>query len=161
VIKNIVIAINLLLVLVLGIYLLYDRQNSKKGYVINQRIFDGFKGKKELEAKLNQVKLLNKQKLDSLAVAIQKEKNNTRLALMYQDLLKSSQLQEEELSAKYTTDIWKHINESVAVFGKKEGYDFIFGASGDGGLMYANEANDITEKVVTYLNRQYGNAINE
>lgn len=159
--KNFFVVLNLLLLTVLSVYLLYDRQNSRKGYVMNQQVFDEFNGKKELEIKLNQVKSVNKKRLDSLAVLIAKEKNNNGLAVTYQDLLRTSQLQEQELSAKYTADIWKYINQNLAAFGKEEGYDFIFGASGDGGLMYANEVNDITEKVVKYLNKQYEKGINE
>ena len=158
--KNVFVVLNLVLVTVLAIYLLYDRQNSKKGYVMNQQVFDEFKGKKELERKLDQVKLLNKKKLDSLAVLIEKEKDNSALAAMYYDMLRTSQLREQELSAKYTADIWKYINHNLAAFGKDEGYDFIFGASGDGGLMYADEVNDITKNVVKYLNEQYENGIN-
>ena len=68
---------------------------------------------------------------------------------------------EEELTARYTSDIWKHINEGIAEFGKAEGYDFIFGASGNGGIMYADEANDITDRVVTYINLRYNNGVKE
>jgi outer membrane protein len=144
-----------------AVYVLYDRHNSKKGYVINQKIFEGFSGTNELEQKLNKIKIVNKRKLDSLFVVVESEKNNKGLAVMYQDLLRSSQLQEQDLSAKYTSEIWRHINDGIADFGKQEGYEFIFGASGNGGIMYANDVNDITEDIVSYLNARYGKAVNE
>ena len=159
--RNFFIIINFLLVALLGAYVIYDWLNSRKGFVINQTVFEKFEGKKELELRLSQVKLVNQKKLDSLLVLVKKEKNNKGLADMYDDLLRSSQLQEEDLSARYTSDIWRHINDGIAVFGKDEGYDFIFGASGNGGIMYANEANDITEQVVEFINTRYNKGVNE
>ena len=64
-------------------------------------------------------------------------------------------VEQQELSSRYTADIWKRINHYVSDYGKTEGYDFIFGATGDGGLMYANDVNDITDEVILYLNKKY------
>jgi outer membrane protein len=40
-------------------------------------------------------------------------------------------------------------------YGKKHGYDFIYGAQGSGNLMYANGQKNITDEVLKYINERY------
>ena len=47
------------------------------------------------------------------------------------------------------------INDYVKEYGKKKGYDIIFGASGSGNVMYASEASDLTEDVLKGLNAEF------
>ena len=49
--------------------------------------------------------------------------------------------------------IWKEINAKVTEYGKEKGIDFILGAKGDGTIMYANEAKEITKEIIEYINK--------
>jgi outer membrane protein len=147
--------VNLILVLAIGVYVLFYFEPQKKAYVINQRVFDEFKGKQELEEKLIQLKNSHKITLDSMMTEIQQRPGSRELLNQYQQTLKIFEIQQQELSNSYTADIWKRINQYVSEYGKSAGYDFIFGATGDGGLMYANDVNDITDEVINHINKKY------
>ncbi len=90
--------------------------------------------KKEME--LKQELLANKQQqLNNYQQAIQK------------------QIQEED--QKMTQTVVNDINTYVKEYGKSHGYPIIFGAGGNGNIMYAEDASDLTEKVLEGLNAQY------
>jgi outer membrane protein len=147
--------VNLVLVLLIGGYLIMGNKSGKKAYVLNQKVFDEFAGKKELEQKLLAMKSAHKAVLDSMVTMIQKKSNDQAMVAQYQQMLQQYQQEDQDVSARYTSDIWKRINEYISTYGKEHGYDFIFGATGDGNLMYANDANDITDEVITYINARY------
>ncbi|GAB1856187.1 OmpH family outer membrane protein [Flavobacteriaceae bacterium MHTCC 0001] len=90
--------------------------------------------KKELE--LKQQLLSNKQQqINNYQQAIQK------------------QIQEEDKKATQT--VINDINDYVKEYGKKHGHNIIFGASGGGNIMYADEASNLTEDVLTGLNTEF------
>lgn len=149
--KTYLLVINLLLVAGIAVYVAVTRE--KKAYILNQQVFNEFKGKQELENQLSALQKTHKTWLDSVSARIQNGDN--ALIKTYQENAANFQLEENELSEKYTADIWKQINLYIADFGKEKGYDFIFGASGNGSLMYASDANNITAEVTTYINSRY------
>ena len=63
------------------------------------------------------------------------------------------QIQEED--QKMTQTVVNDINDFVKEYGKKHGYSIIFGASGSGSIMYAEEAADLTDQILEELNAQY------
>lgn len=90
--------------------------------------------KKELE--LKQELLTNKQQqIGNYQQAIQK------------------QIAEEDQKATQT--VINDINDFVKEYGKKNNYRIIFGASGAGNIMYADEGTDLTEEVLAGLNNEY------
>jgi outer membrane protein len=151
VVKTYLLVINLLLVVGIAAYVAVTRE--KKAYILNQQVFNEFKGKQELEKQLSALQKTHKTWLDSVSSRILNG-DNVQLKV-YQENAANFQLEENELSEKYTADIWQKINQYIATFGKEKGYDFIFGASGNGSLMYASDANNITEEVIIYVNSRY------
>jgi outer membrane protein len=151
VLKTYLLIINLLLVAGVAVYVTVTRE--KKAYILNQQVFNEFKGKQELELQLSALQKTHKAWLDSVSARIQNGDN--ALINVYQENAANFQLEENELSEKYTADIWQKINEYIAAYGKEKGYDFIFGASGNGSLMYASDANNVTKEVITYVNSRY------
>lgn len=129
------------------------RQNTKSVFFYNDKVFAAFKGKEELEAKLKTEQVRNKAKLDSLDLLI--NAGQTGLKNFYDQTAQLADIREQQLVEQYTSDIWKFINARAEDYGKKHGYDFVFGAVGNGSLMYANEKNDITKEFVEYLNTEY------
>ena len=63
------------------------------------------------------------------------------------------QIQEED--QKMTQTVVNDINDFVKEYGKKHRYSIIFGASGSGNIMYAEEAADLTDQILEELNAQY------
>lgn len=130
----------------LSTHIFYQSPSLKCGYVLNKKIFDSYAGSKALNTRLEKLRVANKQTLDSVRGAAPAEYENMRLALARQ---------EQVLSAEYSAQLWLRINEAIKAFGVDRGYDFIYGATGDGSLMYARETHDITDIVVAYLNKNY------
>ncbi len=92
--------------------------------------------------------------MDSLSFLIHQSSNAITINA-YQEGIDNIKLMEQQLSEQYTADIWRQINQWVNEFGEQEGYDFVLGAAGNGSLMYANEANDITNKTILFVNKKY------
>ena len=110
--------------------LLADWQNELKGY---EKERSGM-SKKELE--LKQQLLSNKQQqINNYQQAVQK------------------QLQEED--KKVTQTVVNDINDFVKEYGKKKGYKVIFGATGNGTIMYGEPASDLTDAVLEELNAEF------
>lgn len=63
------------------------------------------------------------------------------------------QIQDED--QKMTQTVINDINDYVKEYGKDHGHPIIFGAGGNGNIMYAEDASDLTEKVLEGLNAQY------
>jgi Skp family chaperone for outer membrane proteins len=148
------ILVNSVLLVFLVVLLSQQRKNRKSGFIVNQRVFNEFLGKKELEKKLTVLRARDRVTLDSL-VGLLESTSNTSLLKIYQDRIDNMAISERQLSDQYTSDIWKVINESVHEFGEREGYDLIFGAVGSGSLMYANKSQDITDEVIQFVNERY------
>ncbi|GFZ94235.1 OmpH family outer membrane protein [Aquaticitalea lipolytica] len=63
------------------------------------------------------------------------------------------QIQEED--QKSTQTVINDINDYVKEYGKTKGYKIIFGASGGGNIMFADEASDLTQEVLEGLNAEF------
>ena len=163
----------LLAVLIAGSWIFfgfYSYSRPKTGWIDLNTVFNEFIYKKELETKLNNVRLARKSKQDSLEL---------ELKILSQDLDKKKSVSEEEkklffnkresfllfkqqieednaaLSSQYDQQILKQLNQYVQDFGKSQGYSYIFGAEGNGSLMYADDSENITKKVSEYINNRY------
>jgi len=131
----------------------FFQKREKNAFLYNQKVFAGFKGTELLTAKLERQKATDKQLLDSLSKLVSQGREDIRA--IYSSKYTELATAEQQLSDRYTADIWKQINDGVAAFGKERKYSYIFGASGDGSLMYADEAEDITEELIVFLNNRY------
>ncbi|MEL6809714.1 MAG: OmpH family outer membrane protein [Bacteroidota bacterium] len=63
------------------------------------------------------------------------------------------QIQEEDQKATQT--VVNDINDFVKEYGKKHNYKVIFGASGGGNIMYADDVSDLTDEVLEGLNKEF------
>lgn len=154
---NVLSVVNSFILVGLVLYLVLFLSKDKTAYFYNQKVFEGFKGKIALEEKLLKEKLSNKQLLDSLGTLINTGRSDLKGLL--EERSYEYQIREAELTRKYTEDIWKFINDSVVKYGKENNYDYIFGATGDGGLMYATESKDVTTEITEYVNAHYDGSI--
>src|ERR1035437_859718 len=142
----------------------------KPGYIEIGKLYAAFNYKKELEADYKNVESRRKTILDSL-----KLNYNVQIAQYHQNKVLSSeatrqiQLMQEQykmkeeqfkqdntaLADKYTQQILSQLNQYVQEFGKINNYSYIFGANSSGTLMYARDADNITDKVLTFINKKY------
>ncbi|MGE3823810.1 MAG: OmpH family outer membrane protein [Bacteroidia bacterium] len=168
-IKNgllVVILIAFIGVLALQIFMLTEKQQA---YIDIIRVFNEFKLKKELSTKLEDIQLKRTEKLDSLKIRYQaalvefekkdkKEANVREIELIRQEyIIKEQQFKEdnENMSAQYNDQVWTQLNAYLKEYGEKSGYEFIFGANGQGSLIYAKKDKEITDDVIKFVNNKY------
>lgn len=58
-----------------------------------------------------------------------------------------------EKSEAFQASIWEELNQRIEEYGEMMGYTYILGANGDGSIMYGDNAEDITEELIIYLNK--------
>lgn len=153
-----------IVILVLAtVFLLLDRfvinKPDKTCYVSMSLLFEDSKYKSKFETDLKEIENSSNKKLalmqDDLRELKKKNapqieiENSEKLILKTQEILTQEYQKKSEI---FEQAIWKKINDKIADFAKQEGYDYIFGAKGDGGLMYANESKDVTKQVLKIIN---------
>lgn len=161
---GVVLGILILLIMGVCIYMPFVIKD-KIAYVNFMQIYDGFKMKKELEAKLTLSQQARKNFIDSLENDIremQPSKTDDKLnaVIGYQKKFIEEKYREfEEMNQKQADDYQKQIllqiNTYVKEFGKLNKYQYILGANGEGTLMYAEESKDISTEVIQFINNRY------
>jgi outer membrane protein len=143
--------LSLLGIIALGTYVLMHREKPR-GYVMTQKVFQGFKGTVELNGRMETVRKSNKKLIDSLELLTNKAPS---LLERIRQIKSEKQEQERVLAEQYTSELWSVLNKNIEEYGKEKGYEFIFGASGNGSLMYGGESMNITQDVIEYVNKKY------
>ncbi|MGX7666038.1 OmpH family outer membrane protein [Flavobacterium pedocola] len=158
-----------------GLALYFAKSGSELVYVDVNKLIEGYKRTKVAKAEFDKKANVMKGNIDSLVANWQKElksyeKERTSLSAnelkLKQELLSNKQqqingyqeaiqkqIQEED--KKVTQTVINDINDYVKEFGKRKGYKIIFGASGGGNIMYADESTDLTDEVLKGLNAEY------
>jgi outer membrane protein len=162
-------SIQAVLFIALG-WVVLSNGNSEQStaYIEVAKVYDSFKMKKELEAKFTNVEQYRKSVLDSLELELQlmattyeqtkSEDVKTSYLVKKQEYLgKKKQFEEDNamVSQQYTEEIFQQLNQYITEYGKEHGYQYIFGAEGSGSLMYANDSENITEEITSYVNEKY------
>lgn len=153
----------------------YLQSTSDQVYVDVNKLLEGYKRTKIVRASYEEkAKTLNAN-VDSLMTDWQNEikmyekerssMSNKELELKQQLLANKQQqingyqqaiqkqIQEEDKKATQT--VINDINDYVKQFGKQKGYKIIFGASGGGNIMYADDTADLTDEVLKGLNAEF------
>ena len=166
--KNIAIYLSVVAILISSCVLVFvlKKSNSKNAYIISGQVYEKYKGKIEIEKKFTQSQSMNKIFYDSLQVEIKFLKQKVDEGKLdkkvlddkyyvYSKMFEDYKQGNEKEIGEYNKQIWNQINQYVKDYGKEKGYEFILGASGDGTIMYSNDANNITEDVIQYINNKY------
>jgi outer membrane protein len=144
-------------------------------YVDVNKLIEGYKRTKIVKSEFDKKANVMKSNVDSLISNWQKElqnyeKERSSLSVkeleLKQEILSNKQqqinsyqeaiqkqIQEED--KKVTQTIINDINDFIKEYGKSKGYQIIFGASGGGNIMYADESTDLTDEVLKGLNAQF------
>ncbi len=70
----------------------------------------------------------------------------------YQQAVQKQLIEEDK---KITQTVINDINDFVKEYGKEKGYKVIFGATGNGTIMYGEESSDLTDQVLEELNAEF------
>jgi outer membrane protein len=145
-------------------------QAYKLGWVNIHKVYDDFVFKKELETKLTQTQQARKAIIDSLEFELkvlsqeiksEEGKDKKKIAIFESKreyyINKKNELEEDNtmLQKQYNEQIVNQLNQYLKNYGKEKKLRYIFGTDGNGSLMYALEADEITEDAINYVNEQY------
>ena len=153
----------------------YLQSSSDLVYVDVNKLLDGYKRTKIVKAEFDEKAKTMKANVDSLLAdwqnelkTYEKERSglSTKELELKQQLLSNKQQQINnyqqavqkqlvEEDKKVTQTVINDINDFVKEYGKKKGYKVIFGATGNGTIMYGEDGADLTEEVLTQLNAEF------
>lgn len=136
-----------------------DVTSTKSTVVIDSfKVFEGFQLKKDYDAKIEKEFAAEKAALDSVGYKFNTLKDPLEIdVLKKQFVLKKRQFDEkfQAVSQKYTNEVYERLNSYIKEFGKKNNYGVIIGSNGQGNVMYRDDAMDVTEKLVVFINEKY------
>jgi outer membrane protein len=173
--KKVSLPLALLAIIIAVSSFFYTQKSSELVYVDINKLLDGYKRTKLVRTGLEEKEKALTANLDSLVLGWKNElkiyekeraKMTKKELELKQELLGNRQqqvsnyqqaiqnkIQEEDKKASQT--VINDINAYVKEYGKKEGYKIIFGASGSGNIMYADETIDLTPKILEGLNKEF------
>jgi outer membrane protein len=140
-----------------------DKKSQPAVYILTQQVFEDYTGTIELKKKLVKTEEQQKQMLDSIALEVKLlstrfgESDNRSLKKreqynrIYNQLASANQQQME----KYNEGLWKQINQYMGDYGREKGYSFIYGANGNGSIMFADSSLNISKEATKYINQRY------
>lgn len=142
---------------------------QKHAFIDIPKVFNGFDMKNEMQKKLKQTETLRMKIIDSLSLELQvisnrlkaEPKNNELMAAFdakRQFYFKTQERIEQDnaaLTDQYDKQILEQMSTYIMEYGKKNGYDFIYGSSGNGALMFANEQYNISDDIILFINSKY------
>ncbi|GAL85637.1 OmpH-like outer membrane protein [Sporocytophaga myxococcoides] len=150
-------------------------RTPKIAYVYNSRILSEYKGVKESSKAYEQKVKAWQANIDTLGAGLAHEikifkQESSRLPsnerrnredalrkreqelLNYKAALEEKADEEKELMG---ASVLNQINSYILEYGKRSGYDYIFGVAENGNLLYGREGDDITDEVLKVLNAKY------
>ncbi|WP_420571715.1 OmpH family outer membrane protein [Kordia sp.] len=165
-----------LIALVISIVAIFNSKSSDElVYVDVNKLIDGYKRTEIVRKDMKQKTEVLKSNVDSLVAGWQKElksyeKDRSSMSKkekeLQQQLLANKQQQINnyqqavqkqvtEEDQKATQTVINDINDYVKEYGEKNEYQIIFGAGGNGNIMFAAKGTDLTEKVLEGLNKEF------
>lgn len=155
------IVVNVVLIAVLVVFFGFNLLNSNKRivYADNNKLFDNFIMTKEMkrigEKEFNARKL----GLDSLYIKLQsptisQEEKKILLTQFTQEKEEFEQINQNFASEEYSK-IWARIHGYVNEFSKEKKYELVIGSDKNGTVLYADEKIDVTDELLTYINKKY------
>ena len=174
--NKIIISLNVLLIVgLVGLYYLHFAGTEKIAYVDSAKLLANYKGMQQARQAYQQKASVWQANIDTLSQEVQAalkdfEKTQAQLSKKEQELSKELlQNKQQQLvnyqkaiqekatqeDQKMTQSVITEVNNYLAEFGNKHGYQVILVANETGTIAYAQEGMDVTEKVLAGLNQQF------
>ncbi|MEN8815688.1 MAG: OmpH family outer membrane protein [Nonlabens sp.] len=153
------------------------QESQKVAFVDSEKVYEEYQEKIDIEAEITKKQEDFKKKTDSLGMAYQMEaapmqakfgklsqqqqQSNPEIVAfgqkwqMIESQIKAQEQSMQDELQKKLQELDTNVEEFIAAHAKKNNYSFVLGKNKSGGLIYGNEASDITETVIKELNEQY------
>lgn len=153
--------VNCLLISVLTIFFVcyFFKSNREIVYVDTVKLFDGFMMTKEMKRAGEKEFNSRKSILDNLYSNLQSPtiSASEKKELMQQFIQGKEELEQfnQTFASEQTTKIWSRIKSYTAEFSKDKNYQLVVGADNRQTVLFADEKIDVTNELITYLNKKY------
>lgn len=159
IISQIIVYVLLISALTILSFLHYSKSTTEIVYVDNNKLFESFVMTKEMrrigEKEFNSRKLV----LDNLYSSLQFPtiSASEKKELMQQFISGKEELEQfnQTFAAEQTTKIWSRIKSYTAEFSKDKNYQLVVGSDNKQAVLFADEKIDVTNELLTYLNKKY------
>ncbi|NJM80352.1 MAG: OmpH family outer membrane protein [Flavobacterium sp.] len=143
------------------LFIVYSQlsKNPEIVYVDNNKLFDEFRMTKEMK-KIGEKEFNSKKaNLDSLYIEIQREdlSQETKENMMKNFVSKREEFDQfnQSFAVEESKKIWSRINSYIKDFSIENNYELILGSGDNRNILFANESKDITNDLLTYINKKY------
>lgn len=145
------------------LYFLLPNEKSVRSKVVvidNYKVFEEFQMKKDYDSKIEADFMHDKNSLDSIGMLINQTKDENDANKLKKEFVLRKNLfdkQFNDLSQKYTKEVYARLNIYLKEYGNKHDIDVIIGSNSSGNVMYVKDGIDITEDLIKYINKEYSN----
>ncbi|MGZ4059001.1 MAG: OmpH family outer membrane protein [Bacteroidia bacterium] len=170
--RTILINVFLSLAVSIGAVLLFHKYNAPKiGYIKSALLLQDYKEMIEVTEQFNNELKIVQTNSDTLQnrfeklkqegpLITEKEKNNWsyKLGIAQSEYEKYSQQASEQMQSRrteLTKKVLETVNNFIQKYGKENNYQFIFGTTEDGSILYGMESDDLTQTILDLLNQSY------
>jgi outer membrane protein len=156
---------------------LFGCQQDKTAFVNNTEIMEGFEKLKQTEEELSLEEEALKAKIDGMVAEsgyqdlVQEYQSNqgkmskakeeelyNEIMQIQQRLSQQQQMGNQQFQAKKQAQmdsLVDTVKDFIKVYGKENGYTYIYGANESGNILYGQDDLDITEEITKALNEKY------
>lgn len=155
----------LIILIFIGTFIIIYVSSIKKiAYIDTNKVIKEYKLTEEINKEVKQFEENRKNIIDSLANEIKEiQQGSIKLENEKIEQLKANYFEKREkflieinqVKQNGIDKVVDKINQNVIDFGKENNYDIIFGANGDGAIMFAKDTYNITEEIIKYLNAKH------
>lgn len=153
------------LLIAIGAVLYFQQQQPKTAYIEFNKVVENFEMTIELQALMDQELNIRKNEIEAIKaeiLALAPEDSvlrNTKGRIVMAKIQKLEEFSQSK-SMEINQQIIGRINEYAEQYGKEEELDYLYGANGNGSLMYASEGRNATEEFTNYINQLYADKRN-
>ncbi len=154
-----VINVVLICALIILLFFQFFRQNTKVVYIDSAKLFEGFAMTKEMKRVGEKEFNSRKSALDSLYSFLQNSSvTGVQKEQLMQDFIRRKD-EFEKFNQSYpqeqTSKIWSRIKSYTSEFSKDKKYQLVIGSDNQQMVLFADEKIDVTDELLTYLNKKY------
>lgn len=153
-------SIIILILLIFGAFYYFNETKEDLVYIDNIKLFNSFNMTKDIKT-IEETKIYTKGKeLDSLYAifqTIKDKQDNSSKILQKQIAYKSKAFRElqDNYSHNLSNTVWNRLNGYIKAYAQIHHLKIILGTSGNGNVLYAEEAIDVTAQIIEFSNQKY------
>jgi len=147
---------NLLFLTVFAVCSACTTQNSSIAFINTPRLMQQYHGTAIKRQEIAHAAAIWQRSLDSLTAVVSalrpasaaRQEQLARYRVALQQRIQAASSQSDQV-------LLNEVNAYLKTYGKTHGFDFILGANESGNIVYAADSQDLTNSVLTGLNREY------